>query len=228
MSKDLVYIIGDSFFNPELGNWIEQCFSQSNYEVKNLALSGTGLFRQLDNLTQLEQQTDFDNIKYCVVGWSSPARLYDNNERRDWTIGSILDTPARHFEDKTSWKNKRQALHELDKHDFFNYDYRYKIAKMLLEWVNEFVYKNKKYSHIKFINFYCVYEKQYQINFDNQITVLPSLFDYFSNVYPDINVPVMNHMQPEHHIKMAKFLSKIIQQSRENQKLVFNLKDEIK
>jgi hypothetical protein len=111
---------------------------------------------------------------------------------------------------------------------FFDYDYRRKIAKMLLEWTNEFVYKNKKYSHIKFINFYCVYEKHDQIIFDNQTTVVPSLFDYFSNIYPDIDVPMINHMQPEHHVKMAKLLSKIIQQSGENQKLVYNLKDEIK
>jgi hypothetical protein len=228
MSKNLVYIIGDSFFNTESGNWIEQCFSQLNYEVKNWAYSGTGFFRQLDHLTQLEQQTDFDNIKYCVVGWSSPARLYDSNGRRDWSMGSILDAPLRHFENRTSWEIKRQALYELDKHDFFDYDYRRKIAKMLLEWTNEFVYKNKKYSHIKFINFYCVYEKHDQIIFDNQTTVVPSLFDYFSNIYPDIDVPMINHMQPEHHVKMAKLLSKIIQQSGENQKLVYNLKDEIK
>jgi len=228
MSKDLVYIIGDSFFNPEPDNWIEQCFSQVNYEVKNLAKSGTGFFRQLDDLTRLEQQTDFDNIKYCVIGWSSPARLYDMSEKRDWTLNNILDVPLRHFKDRNSWEIKRQALNNLYKHDFFNYDYRYKLAKMLLEWTNEFVYKNKKYSHIKFINFYCVYEEQYQITFDNQTIVVPSLFDYFNDIYPDIDIPVSNHMKPEHHTKMAKLLSKIIQQSGENQKLVFNLKDEIK
>ena len=228
MSKDLVYIIGDSFFNTEPGNWIEQVFSQSNYTVKNWAKAGTGFFRQLDNLTQLEQQTDFDNIKYCVVGWSNPLRLYDSNERRDWTLGNILNTPVRKFKDRSSWEIKRQALYELDKHDFFDYDYRCKIAKMLLEWTNKFVYENKKYSHIKFINFYCVYKDQHQIIFDNQVTVVPFFFDYFNNIYPDIDIPMTNHMRPEHHVKMAKFLLKIIQQYGENQKLVFNLKDEIK
>ena len=224
MSNDLVYVIGDSFFNPEPNNWLSQSLLSSKYTVINWAAGGQGFLRQFDYLTKLEYQTDFADIKYCIVGWSSPLRLYDPVEERDWTLSMITDTPARRFRNNISYKRKKQALLTLASEDFFDEKFRYKVAKSLLEWVNTAIYNNKKYSHIKFINFYCVYDSQHQVIFDNQVTVQPSLFDYFSKIHKDLDQFEKNHMSDSNHTKMKNFLSYIIEQlETKNTKLEYTL-----
>lgn len=216
MSK--IVIIGDSFFTQiKKDTWLTQCFQREEYkdiEVVNLANGGTGFDRQWHNLVSLKYRPDLADIKYCIVGWSSPHRLHDPSEKRDWSLFN-LDTEWGTDKQSNNYEQKRQALKTLVALDTFNKDnIMYDKAKALLQWTDNYIYNTEEYSHIKFINFYCVYDKQHQIVFENAITVKPSLNEFVIKKYNKPYLDEPNHFPMFEHHYMAEFLHKVIQGNR--------------
>lgn len=216
--KKYCYIIGDSYFTdygPSSDKWLTQCFKKFEYrdiEVKNFSYGGTGFDRQWSHVFSLKNEPYFKDIKYCIIGWSNPYRLLDTSMRRDWSL-TRLDM-MKNNDNHPTYDKKQQALKTLVAEGLLIDPIHYDKAKALLQWTNDHIFNNEEYSHIKFINFYCVYDKQHQILFDNQVTVQPSLYDFVTKKYNMEYNNEPNHFPMFEHHYMSENLHKILQEDK--------------
>lgn len=209
MSKEFIYVIGDSYFQHYSNNWLDQSLTKlQKYEVINLAKPGASFLRQWDTLENLKLDNNFLNIKYCIIGWSSAWRFYDYTNDRDWNMNKI--------DEYNNLKGqKKQTLKSLIKFDLWDHNIESRKGVAILNHINSTIYKSKKYSHIKFINYFCFTDFVDANNgwyyFDNQVNFDRSLYDITYKKYGSIVQDLENHMSVAQHKAMAKNLYHIIE-----------------
>ena len=190
MSKDLIYIIGDSYFQEHKNNWLERCFSKLNYDIVNLANGGESFWKQFDNLECLSEDKNFSNIKYCIVGWSDPCRPYIKG-------GSVNDSSI-DFE----YRRAVAILRYVNKILYSKYSH--------IKFINYFcfpylpTFPAPKWG-----------EQESYFTFDNQITCFPSMHDLTYKIYGEACQGKDNHLSDNQHEEMSNILySTIVSQQR--------------
>lgn len=210
------YVIGDSFFSAEPNNWLEQGIPE-DYTVVNQAIGATGFWRQLQQVKDLCKSPHYNDIEYCIVGWSHPFRIYAPEYARDWKPYEPMSCDEQFFKTtNTVHKDKRLAVANAIKHDILNEKRECEKALDLLFYVDLHLYK--KMNHIKFINFFC-FDWDFASSVDdfyftNGITVKPNFFKLTTAHEPNpdkrITADIPNHFTIQEHKMIGEKLNKIL------------------
>jgi len=216
MTRPVVQIIGDSFFIYYKHNWLDRGIPK-DFTVHNNAKSGTGFWRQLDQIKNLKNKDYYNDIKYCIVGWSHPFRMYAPEYTRDWIMNEPRLCNKEFFEVTNDYglKAKQGVVADMIKYDLIDEARECSKAYDLLHYVDLVLYPSMP--HIKFINFFCfnfefIDNLVNNFNFKNAYTVHPTLFDICTadEKDPDLKVTPMhinNHLNEVQHDSMASMIS---------------------
>tara|TARA_B100000989_G_scaffold46924_1_gene30471 strand:+ start:25092 stop:25703 length:612 start_codon:yes stop_codon:yes gene_type:complete len=156
----------------------------------------------------------FSNFDYDVVNLSKGGASFWNQ----------FDHLERLSDDKNfhnieycvmGWSDPCRPYFKGDPMNNNNIDFEYRRAWAILLYVNEILYK--KYSHIKFINYFCFpYLSQFKSTgdeyfiFDNQITLTPALYNLTYKKYGEQCQDIDNHFLDYQHERMSNILYNII------------------
>jgi hypothetical protein len=229
----VIRIIGDSFFTKEDRNWLHRAIDPTQFTIHNSAKGGTGFWRQLDQVKDLKNQDYYNNIEYCIVGWSHPFRMYAPEYARDWRMNDPALCNEEFFglkQHDPGLEAKQGTVSNMIKYDLINEGRECTKAYDLLQYVDAVLYPSMP--HIKFINFFCfdfdyIDETLNDFNFKNAVTVHPTLFDICTadEKDPDKKVTPMdvdNHLNHVQHKGMALMLANIIRDTEQFKRVDIN------
>jgi hypothetical protein len=231
MTRPVIQVIGDSFFSKHKNNWLDRGISK-DFTVHNSAKGGTGFWRQLDQVKDLKNRDYYNNIEYCIVGWSHPFRMYAPEYMRDWRMNdpTLCDEEFFGVERDPGLKGKQDTVSNMIKYNLIDESRECTKAYDLLHYVDAVLYSSMP--HIKFINFFCfdfgyIDETLNDFNFKNAVTVHPTLFDISTadEKDPDKKVTPMdvtNHLNHIQHKGMALMLANIIRDTEQFKQVDIN------
>jgi hypothetical protein len=231
MTRPVIQVIGDSFFSKHKNNWLDRGISK-DFTVHNSAKGGTGFWRQLDQVKDLKNRDYYNNIEYCIVGWSHPFRMYAPEYMRDWRMNdpALCDEEFFGVERDPGLKGKQDTVSNMIKYNLIDEGRECTKAYDLLHYVDAVLYSSMP--HIKFINFFCfdfgyIDETLNDFNFKNAVTVHPTLFDISTadEKDPDKKVTPMdvtNHLNHIQHKGMALMLANIIRDTEQFKQVDIN------
>jgi hypothetical protein len=231
MTHPVIQVIGDSFFSKHKNNWLDRGISK-DFTVHNSAKGGTGFWRQLDQVKDLKNRDYYNNIEYCIVGWSHPFRMYAPEYMRDWRMNdpALCDEEFFGVERDPGLKGKQDTVSNMIKYNLIDEGRECTKAYDLLHYVDAVLYSSMP--HIKFINFFCfdfgyIDETLNDFNFKNAVTVHPTLFDISTadEKDPDKKVTPMdvtNHLNHIQHKGMALMLANIIRDTEQFKQVDIN------
>ncbi len=181
----MIYVIGDSYFQDHSNNWLDKCFSKLNFEVVNLSKGGASFWNQYDYLECLQEDKNYESIKYCIMGWSDPCRPY--------VKGDPMNNNNIDFE----YRRAHAILVYVNKILYNRYSH--------IKFINYFCFPYLPKSPAPKWG-----EQESYFVFDNQITCSPSLYDLTYELYGEDCQYIDNHLQEYQHKEMSNILYNII------------------
>ena len=221
--RNKVLIVGDSFSAPVDGNYLERTFKNfRNLRVENLSLMGASFWRQFDMLQNYES---WDRIKYCLVFWSDPMRIYMRWKKKFDPKESPKGIDVRF--DNREWNEQhmfgkgvsqtrrvQKLVEDLIKYEGMDSEMEYIKAFFCQNYMNNIFYK--KHKDVTFINFDCTNWKKYVYGKDLDVDKIkfkgPNVYDSnrsLMSVQTELRGHY-NHLNEEQHETFSEILTELI------------------